>query len=408
MERDAEIGIVGAGPAGARAAELLAGLGAKVLMLDPKAPWEKPCGGGLTPPLFDEMPEFGELLPTARPISRVRIEVSPEEGFVASLDRPIQIISRRNLAEWQLARATAAGATLEPVKMRDAKRERKRWRLDTDDGPIRVGFLIGADGGASLVRRLAAPRLRVELAPTRVAYPGAAGPTPDTMVLQFYRGLAGYLWDFPRPDHRSIGVGVPNGTWRRPRLDSEIDIYRDSSERCTCPELERAGAVIGTAQLGHGDFSKIVGDDYALLGDAVGLADPLTGEGIQNAVRSAGLFASAWASGDPKRYAGAARREFAHEFRVARATRRFVFETDLATRFVSAATASRVWYAAIVTVMNALNEHDTAVLGMLRAWLSRYRATSRYEDAVLREPRKPVPCECGRCGAPTASKEHHD
>ena len=401
MKRDAEIGIVGAGPAGARAAELLAGLGAEVLVLDPKAGWEKPCGGGLTPPLFDEMPEFDELLPNARMIERVRIEVSPEEGFTAPLNRPVQIISRRSLAKWQLQRAAAAGATLKRVKIRDARRELGGWRLDTDNGPIRVGFLVGADGGASLVRRIAAPKLRVELAPTRVAYPGEAGPTPDTMVLQFYKGLAGYLWDFPRPDHRSIGVGVPNGTWRRPRLDSEIDLYRDSSEPCSCPGLERAGAVIGTAQLGHGDFSKIGGDDYALLGDAAGLADPLTGEGIHNALRSANLFASAWVGGDPKVYAGLARGAFAHEFRVARITRRLVFETELATWLVSAATTSKLWYAAVVSVMNAINEHDTGIIRLLSGWFGAYRTTPRGQLTLLREPRQPVACVCGRCGPTT-------
>lgn len=48
MRTDGQIGIVGAGPAGARAAERLARLGADVVLLDPTAQWEKPCGGGLT------------------------------------------------------------------------------------------------------------------------------------------------------------------------------------------------------------------------------------------------------------------------------------------------------------------------------------------------------------------------
>ena len=50
--RKVEIGIVGAGPAGARAGELLADAGAEVVLLDPKAPWEKPCGGGITAGTF--------------------------------------------------------------------------------------------------------------------------------------------------------------------------------------------------------------------------------------------------------------------------------------------------------------------------------------------------------------------
>ena len=59
MITQAEVGIVGAGPAGARAAELLAGFGVDVVLFDPRAPWEKPCGGGLTASAFDAVPEQG-------------------------------------------------------------------------------------------------------------------------------------------------------------------------------------------------------------------------------------------------------------------------------------------------------------------------------------------------------------
>src|SRR5512134_1722280 len=97
MRHSAEIGIIGAGPAGARAAELLAAQGADVLMLDPKAPWEKPCGGGLTPTLFDEMPELAEVRSLARPVAVVRVELGGEIGFEVEIERPICIVSREAL-----------------------------------------------------------------------------------------------------------------------------------------------------------------------------------------------------------------------------------------------------------------------------------------------------------------------
>jgi flavin-dependent dehydrogenase len=400
MTWDATVGIVGAGPAGARAAELLAQQGVDVLLLDHKAPWEKPCGGGLTPSLFDEVPELDSLKAGARSVSHVRVEVSPDRGLAVPLDEPVWIVSRLTLAKWQLARATTAGARHLRLKVIEARRHAEGWCLKTDSGEIRVAFLIGADGGASLVRRVAAPKARVELAPTRVAYPRSAGPHPDRMVLKFYEGLAGYLWDFPRSDHRSIGVGVPSGTWRRPQLDAEIDQYRESNEPCACSGLERAGAVIGTAQLGHGDYSKIVGDDYALLGDAAGLADPLTGEGIQNAIRSADLFVDAWAAGDPKSYARRARRAFDREFRVARLLRRFVFETEAGTRLVSAAISSNVYYGVVAAITNALNEHDGRPVAFLRRWVRGWREARSEPDSAGREPRVAVPCACeaGRAG----------
>src|SRR5579859_3015043 len=108
---DAEVGIVGAGPAGARLAERLAARGVDVVLWDPRAPWEKPCGGGLTAALTDAVPELAEVLPRSRPIRHVRIttdqNVPPLE---LELRRPIHVIARYTLGAWQLERARAAGA----------------------------------------------------------------------------------------------------------------------------------------------------------------------------------------------------------------------------------------------------------------------------------------------------------
>jgi len=395
MRYAAQVGVLGAGPAGARAGELLADLGTRVMMLDSKVPWEKPCGGGLTPAAFDEIPELADLAPSARPIQRIRIEVSPDEGFSVDLKRPMWILSRRTLGQWQLERARTAGAIHVPAKVNSVVRSAGSWLLDTDHGPFRFPFLIGADGAASLARRVAAPRFSVELAPTRVAYPLQAGPTPDTVVLKFYDGIAGYLWDFPRTDHRSVGIGVPSGTWRRPSLDGEIDAYRDSSEPCGCPGLERAGAVIGTAQLGHGDFSGIAGSDFALLGDAAGFADPLTGEGIRNALRSAALFAKAWKAGDVGRYPTLARRAFSREFAVARLIRRSVFESEVGLRLIGRAVASNAAYAVVAATVDAVNEHDGSVASFVRRWSRALRRVRHDPSVAGRTERVPVPCACG-------------
>jgi flavin-dependent dehydrogenase len=383
----ASIAILGGGPAGARAAERLATLGARVVVLDPKAPWEKPCGGGLTPTLFEEIPELVELLPSARRIDTVRVELSPAKGFSVELVRPIWIISRRRLGQWLLDRALAAGASHLPLRVRSVSRRAGRWRLETDGGPVEASFLVGADGAASLVRRIVAPAFEVDLAPTRVAYPQGAGPTPDLMVLRFYDDVAGYLWDFPRPDHRSVGMMVPSGTLRRPALDREIDAYRRSSELAAGSGVHRAGAVIGTGLLGHGDFYHVVGPDFALLGDAAGFADPLTGEGIQNALRSAELLARAWGNGEPSAYRSLVRRAFAREFAVARFVRRSMLESGLGVALVRAAMTSDVAYGAVAALVNALNAHDANPLRLARHWMRALRRVRSDAGVAAREAR---------------------
>lgn len=400
MTQKFEFAVVGAGPAGARAAELLSSLGARVALVDPKAPWEKPCGGGLTPAAFDEIPELEELKAFARPVTTVRVEASPEVGVTVPLARPMWILSRLELGRWQLDRALSAGSTHLPAKVEKIAREHGYWRLRTADGDIVAPILVGADGAASLVRRVAAPKFQVELAPTRVAYPRTQGITTDTALLKFYRGLAGYLWDFPRPGHRSVGIGVPNGTWRRPRLDGEIADYRVHSDGCVCGDtLERAGAVIGTAQLGHGDYSAIAGRDFALLGDAAGLADPLTGEGIQNALRSSELLARAWVEGGIEEYPALARHAFEGEFRVARFIRRAVFERESGLRLIEKSVKSRGYYAAMVAVVNAVNEHDAGAVRLLTRWARAYLG-DRWPGQVAsaRPPREVCACGCSTRG----------
>ena len=258
----AEIGIVGAGPAGARAAELLSDLGAEVLLLDPNAPWEKPCGGGLTAGLFREMPELREL-DAVRRVTGVRLE-TPGIGVRLPLDAPLGVVPRLDLARWQLDRATATGAELLPRRVRSIRRLNDEWHLQTDGDAIHVRRLVGADGAASIVRRFASPRFRPRLAPTRVTYPGLGRRDTDEAVFRFVPGLDGYVWDFPRLDHRSVGAGVSGDNASRRVMDATVDTYWRDLAGTTLDDAPRTGAVIGTAGYAH-VYSDVGAADRALL-----------------------------------------------------------------------------------------------------------------------------------------------
>jgi flavin-dependent dehydrogenase len=240
------------------------------------------------------------------------------------------------------------------------------------------------------VRRHVAPAFAVEEVPTRVAYPREAGPHPDALVLRFFAGVAGYLWDFPRPDHRSVGIEVSGGGWQRPELDARVDEYRiaPSRESPSMPESAaeppRAGAVIGTAQLGHGDFSMLAGDRFALLGDAAGLADPFTGEGIRNALRSATLLAEAWDTGRhdwPRSYPYLVRRTLATELAVSRALRWLLSEKGLGVRLVERALCSPSAYAFVATTLNTVAVHDYAPGRLWSLWREALRDVTQTRSA---------------------------
>ena len=378
MKVRAEVGIVGAGPAGARAAELLAGLGAEVIMFDPRAPWEKPCGGGLTVSAFDSIPDLAGVMTLARRIDTVRIDAE-HTTVTVPLQRSLYVLSRTELARWQLERAETAGAHFERTSVRGIRRTADNgWDLDlASGGSATVVLLVGADGAASRVRTTVAHQLDIELAPTRVAFVPGAGPTPLQIGLRFFADAQGYAWDFPRPDHRSIGIGVAPGTWARPRLDAEVDHYCDLLGHCEYVDAARAGAVIGTAARRMDRRYSLVGQsDYALLGDAAGFADPATGEGIQNAIRSADFLAEAYAR-DRRftAYSRIAHDHFEAEFRASRQVRRLLYAGNLTNELIEFAARSNSWYAVLTAMVDGGNAHDPLLLRkLLQSWWRARRA----------------------------------
>lgn len=375
MPYDADIGIVGGGPAGARAAELLAGLGGSVLLWDPRSPWEKPCGGGLTAAALRDVPELAEMLSRARETRRIRLDsAAGAEPVMLPLAEPIYLVSRRELAAWQLERASRAGAVHVPAAVRGVGRDSGGgWSVTLDDGAAaHVRLLVGADGAASTVRRATSPGLPVERLPTRMAWPVLPGDT-DTLAVRFGDPRPGYLWDFPRSDHRSVGImALRDAGWNRTSMDEAVEAYTAELDGAPSRDSGRGrgpcgGAVIGTAMRRRArGYTDTGGADFALLGDAAGLADPATGEGIRNALRSAGLLARAYAEGgDFSRYPALAEAAFEPEFRAARRARRLIYRPRLVSGVIRLAARSGLVRAFLAGCFDMANESD---FRLVRRW----------------------------------------
>src|SRR5258705_13844698 len=93
------IAIVGAGPAGAWASPLLARRGPAVPLIDPQAPWEKPCGGGVTTKALSNFGIFESDLPR-KYIDRIPIYFSDQRSVTVPTDQPIAVLSRRELGKY--------------------------------------------------------------------------------------------------------------------------------------------------------------------------------------------------------------------------------------------------------------------------------------------------------------------
>jgi len=363
--------VAGAGPAGSPVAELLSEQGYSVLLLDPKAPWEKPCGGGLTAAALRHTPELRELASQTVTIRELLVVAPSGVSVVVPLRNPYEVVSRLTLSRWGLERAQAAGARFLPIAAQTIKRDPDGWCVtDSRGSQHRARWLIAADGAASRLRGELAPRLRPELAPTRVAYPHFPNMS-GRAVFAFLRTADGYLWDFPRTGHHSVGIGVAPGTFARTPLDEAIAQYRLAEVGDHGP-VEQRGAVIATSQWVSGRFSDLGGRDYALLGDAAGLADPATGEGIDYALRSAALAAQTFRPDRGfERYPAAARRAFAAEMRRARLIRHWLYRPGLADALVRRARCSPRWALLLMALVDAINEHGSLRGALVRSLVSR-------------------------------------
>jgi flavin-dependent dehydrogenase len=268
--------IVGAGPAGLRAGQVLAEAGRETLVAEKRPEiGPKTCAGGLTPKTVALLRGLG--LPEHAGLGRVG-QVAFAAGPPVMLDpdrTTIVTLSRRELGAYQSAWTRAAGAD---VRVGCSVRELDLVRRTALVGGRRIRWrhLIGADGSDSAVRRsLGLPSPRV--------YFAAEYNLPDVRLeplrVECDRALAGgYFWVFPHTNYTSVGAVAPKHIVRPARLRSYLDArLRDF-------DLGDRGAPLEGATL-EVDFRGLhFSGGVHLAGDAAGVPSALTAEGIYSAL----------------------------------------------------------------------------------------------------------------------------
>ncbi|MFL6207755.1 MAG: geranylgeranyl reductase family protein [Pyrinomonadaceae bacterium] len=337
--------IVGAGPAGSFAAERLARAGVRVALFDGRPPGEpKACGGGVTSKALKAWPQLLEA--AGRTVEEVEMYSPAGARVRLRLREPFAIYSRTAFDSYLRERARAAGAQVldTRVSLEDRADEREAWTVRARSGERwRGAMLVAADGANSPIARKfagALPNCEME-----VAF-GYRAPLPQAdeapTVIAFLPGWAGYAWAFPRLDHVSFGIATTQDAfdhqaldamlWRfmfgyyRQRTDPSVPLWsaaehdRSQShikqlETKLRASVERYAARIPGLTPETWDARRASGRDWALLGDAAGFADPVTGEGIYYALRSAELFADAYLSGRVETYEARWRADFGRDLR---------------------------------------------------------------------------------------------
>src|SRR3989442_11692319 len=350
--------IVGAGPAGSFAAERLARGGARVALFDGRTQGEpKACGGGVTAKALKAWPHL--LNAVGRTVNELEMYSPSGKRLQMKLDEPFAIYSRVAFDSYlrDLARDAGAEVVFEKITQKGIKRietgdiGRDSWRLRSAVGHEWPGkMLVGADGANSAIaKRLAGPLAASDM---EVAF-GYRAPLPlkgdAPTVIAFLPRWVGYAWAFPRLDHISFGIATTQDAFEHKALDRllwrfMIGYYeqredgRDVNKRNIWQNLEEPGhapiekhlqttaeryaaRIPGLADKTW-DQRRVCGEGWALLGDAAGFADPVTGEGIYYALRSAELVAEAFLEGRAEEYEKRWREDFGGELRRASQMRR--------------------------------------------------------------------------------------
>jgi menaquinone-9 beta-reductase len=300
-----DVAVVGAGPAGTAAALRVVAErpGSRVVLLDAATfPRDKCCGDGIAAGVFDLLAELGvpDAAGLAPPVPRLRLRTPRGRTVDRMCRRASRVIPRLVFDAALVDAAVAAGVELRRHRVRTLSVAEDRVVLD---GEIEARVVVGADGANSAVRRL----LGAPVAPPSgmaVALRGYSltSTDPGALSIAFAGGpYPAYAWAFPLGDGRSnVGYGVfdkrGSGT-RRQYLGALQELL---------PDLPPEAATVRGHHLPLSTAPRFHPDGRVLLaGDAAASVNPLTGEGIFDAVLSGALAGRAALRGA---HAGAAHR----------------------------------------------------------------------------------------------------
>jgi geranylgeranyl reductase family protein len=287
-----DVTVVGAGPAGCITAYELAKAGIKTLIIEKEIlPRYKCCAGGITCKAAKSLPiDINNLIENN--ITKFEICFKNHGSFMGESPNELVYTVKREQFDHALAmRAVEAGAILwqgEPLI--HLENHSDSVELKTGSRVISSLFVIGADGARSIVARRAGFQnsfvhiagINAEVSSGKLDFARWNGRI--LIDVGFIPG--GYAWVFPKSDQLAIGIATILPKVKE--LNRYFDNFLKSLEIKNMQIIRRSGALI---PLSKGE-PRLNINRIALVGDAAGLADPLSGEGIHNAIQSSQLAAN--------------------------------------------------------------------------------------------------------------------
>jgi flavin-dependent dehydrogenase len=208
-----------------------------------------------------------------------------------------------------LQRAEAAGAQIEKERVLALERTSQRWRIRTRSGSIDADYCVVATGARNPLRDVGTQYTAQD---TMYALGYFVPSNQSHIDIQFLPNLEGYIWVFPRAGHLSVGICGKSESAQclRARLERYMDEKGFSRK-----EAKFYGHMLPALESRGWRDNRLSGDGWIAVGDAGGLVDPITGEGLYYAIRSGDLASQILLQDGPlDRKAESYRQMISHDF----------------------------------------------------------------------------------------------
>jgi flavin-dependent dehydrogenase len=250
------------------------------------------------------------------------------------LDQPIVIYSRAVLNGLLLERAEAAGCRVVRSRVSQLDTAEERATLGIGESRVAADFVVVAAGARNSLLPGTRALARNDLEMTLGYFVPAQA---EGICVKFLHHFEGYLWSFPRCDHLSVGICGSMAKHTSQELRRHLHAFMESEN------IPREGArfyshVLPSPQKQTLSSRRVVGRNWALVGDAAAWVDPITGEGLYYALRSGELLAESLIAHRAEEYPARIRKAFSTDLEFAtRIARRFY-----RGRFLGGAVATRM------------------------------------------------------------------